>query len=62
MEVDIQQFRCGSCGEKKHELYIKPTGEVLVECIKCRNVSIISITEPKLKIENHRGDGCIAVF
>ena len=63
MDTEIKKLRCGSCGETKHELYvIKPTGEVLVECITCWNVSIISVSQPKISIDNHRGNGCIAVF
>jgi hypothetical protein len=64
METGIKQFRCGSCGEKKHELYIKPTGEILVECCnpKCKNVSMIAVSIPKITVSNYSGDGCIAVF
>ena len=62
MDADLKQLKCGSCGETKHELYVKPTGEVLVECITCWNVSMISVSEPKIIINNHRGDGCIAVY
>jgi uncharacterized Zn finger protein len=62
MEANLKQLRCGSCGELDHRLYTNPKGEVFVECLKCKNVSIISCTEPKIIINNHSGDGCLAVF
>ena len=62
MEIDLKQFRCGSCGEIKHELYLKPTGEILVECCKCKNITIIAVSQPKITPNNYSGDGCLAVF
>jgi hypothetical protein len=63
METDIKQLRCGACGEKMHELYLRPTGEIITECIKCHSQSIIFIyNEPKIVIKNNSGDGTLCVF
>ena len=62
METNIQQLGCGQCGEKKHELYLRPNGEIIVECIKCKSTSDITVTNPKIVIGHVNGDGTLCVF
>lgn len=63
MEINLEQLKCGECGEKRHELYLRPNGEIIVECIKCDSKSIIKIHgEPEIQIRNHSGLGTICVY
>lgn len=61
METDLKQLRCGSCGEEKHRLYTKDN-KIYVQCYKCCSISILSVSQPKINIDNHSGDGTITVF
>lgn len=61
MELDIQQLRCGQCGELKHVLYLRPNGEIITECITCKSQSEIVITKPKIEIRNNEGMGRLCV-
>ena len=62
MEINLQQLKCGSCGEENHKLYTNDKDEIFVECTKCKNVSIIQCTRPKINISSYEGNGCLAVF
>jgi len=62
METDIKLLRCGGCGETKHELYIRPNGEVIAECLKCKSQSEIVIRKPEIIIQHNAGDGTLCVF
>lgn len=62
METDIKQLRCGGCGGTKHELFIRPNGEIIAECIGCKSQSEIKISEPKIVINNNSGLGTLCVF
>jgi acyl carrier protein len=62
METNLKQLRCGECGETKHNLYQRPNGEVIAECIKCGSQSEIVITEPKIAINNLAGFGTLCSF
>jgi uncharacterized Zn finger protein len=62
METNLEQLKCGNCGEKKHLLFIRPNGEILAECTKCGNVSEIVVTKPKIEIRNVKGDGTLAKY
>ena len=59
MEVDLKLLRCGECGNKDHELYIRPNGEIIAQCIKCLSQSEIKVTEPKIIISNVSGNGTL---
>jgi len=62
METEIKQLRCGECGESKHELFQRPNGEIVAECIKCKSQSEIVISKPKIQINNNEGMGTLCVF
>jgi uncharacterized Zn finger protein len=62
METNLEKLRCGSCGESKHEIYLRENGELIAECIKCNNKSVITISEPKILIKNFEGNGCLTNF
>ena len=62
METNLEQLRCGQCGEKKHELYLRQNREIVVECISCKSRSEITVTHPKIVIGHVEGDGTICVF
>ena len=59
MEVHLKKLICGECGEEKHLLFQRSNGEILVKCIKCKNVSDIKITKPKIVIGNVLGLGIL---
>ncbi len=62
METKIEQLVCGECGESKHLLYIRSTGEIITECISCRSQSEITVTKPEILIDNLSGSGTLCVF
>ena len=62
IEAKLEPLKCGQCGEGKHLLYIRQNGEILVGCIKCGNVSEITIQEPEIIINNVSGNGTLCVF
>lgn len=62
MIINLEELRCGQCGEKKHELYLRPNSEIVVECISCKSRSEITVTHPKIVIGHLEGDGMICVF
>lgn len=62
METNIEQLKCGECAEKRHELYLKPNGEIIAECIKCKSQSVITLTSPEIMIKHNSGDGTLCVF
>ena len=63
METNLEQLRCGQCGQKKHELFIRPNGEIITECITCKTKSVITLTKPQITIEFHENStGRLAKF
>ncbi len=62
METNIEQLKCGQCGNEKHLIYQRENGEILIECIECESTSQIIITKPKIKISNNSGLGTICKF
>jgi len=61
--LEHKQYRCGHCGEKKHELF-KLDGDIIVQCCGCDNESKITLhSDVKLDIKWVDGnDGLLAVF
>jgi hypothetical protein len=56
------QYRCGNCGETKHELFSNKD-KIIVSCIGCENKSAISVTQPRLSIDwVGRNKGILAIF
>lgn len=65
MKEKLEKFRCGGCGKDKYELYRKENDEkmILVECIECKSISEIRVTEPKLEITwGEPSGGRICIF
>ena len=63
MKTKLEQLRCGECGGEIHKLYLRPASEeIVVECVSCKSLSVISIPKPQLKIENYSGGGTLCVF
>ena len=62
METKLEQLSCGECGEIRHNLYLRPNGEVVVECTKCKSQSEIIIPPTKIEIRNNAGYGTLTVF
>ena len=62
IETNLQQLRCGECGEVKHNLFIRPNGEIIAECTKCKSQSEIIFTKPKIEIRNYAGGGTLCIF
>jgi hypothetical protein len=69
MDIEIDQFKCGQCGEEKHKLYrrdITVEGvhhwEILTECTKCQLKSIITLEPAHLKVEWHEDSGANGVI
>jgi len=62
MEEKIEQLKCGQCGNEKHKLYIRPNGEIIVECIECESQSQIIMKKPEIIIRNNSGLGTICVY
>jgi uncharacterized Zn finger protein len=46
VETNLKQLKCGGCENELHKLYIRTTGEILVECTECNSVSIIYLPVP----------------
>lgn len=62
IETGLQQLRCGECGETKHNLFVRPNGEIITECTKCNSQSEIVITKPEIQIKNNAGNGTLCQF
>lgn len=62
METNISQLKCGECSEETHLIYIRENGEIITECIKCKSMSEITCTEPKITINNLNGNGTLCIF
>jgi len=62
MKTEIEQLKCGGCGEEKHLLYQRENGEIIAECIKCQSTSQIIVTQPEIKIYNNSGQGTLCIF
>lgn len=48
---DKQKLRCGNCGGSKHELFSIDKLNILVHCLKCTNLSMISLRPAQLDIQ-----------
>lgn len=57
----MEKMICGSCGKSKHKLFRNDVG-IIAKCVNCKSESIITIKNPKLIIDNYKGDGTICVF
>ncbi len=62
METNIQQLKCGGCGEEKHKIYRRQNGEIIAECIKCKSQTEIVITVPNIVTKNVSGGGSLCVL
>jgi len=62
MEIKLEELKCGECGNEKHKLYLRPNGEIITECCKCKCQSEIIVTKPEIKIRNNFGSGTLCVF
>ena len=62
METHIKQMKCGGCGEEKHRIYMRETGEIVTECITCRSSSELTIPQPRLTVKYLSGDGNLCVW
>jgi uncharacterized Zn finger protein len=62
METNLELLQCGECGETKHELYIRPNGEIVARCVNCFSQSEITVSKPKIVISNVEGKGTLTVF
>jgi hypothetical protein len=64
METTKRQLKCGNCGNEKHTLYlIEERESILAKCVKCNNLSEITVVAPKIQIDWVDGsDGILAVF
>ena len=62
METNIQQLKCGGCGEEKHKIYRRQNGEIITECVECKSQTEIVVTEPKIITGNVSGDGSLCVL
>ena len=63
METNVQQYRCGSCGGTKYELYKSKKHDLIIECFECKSTSVISISQPKISIDfGEDSQGRIAIF
>lgn len=62
MEAGLKDLKCGVCGEKNHELFLRASGEIITECTKCKTRSLITLTQPKINIEFLEGKGIICAF
>ena len=60
----LKIFRCGDCGDSHFKLYGKKESEgIFVECEKCKSVSVIEPSKPKLEINfGENSTGRIAIF
>jgi len=61
METNLEQLRCGECGESQHKLYVRRNGEIIAECIKCGSQSEIVVCS-KIIIKHNSGGGTLCVF
>jgi hypothetical protein len=51
METNLNQLRCGQCGETKLSLYLRTNSEVLAECIRCNSVGAIFCLKREIEIK-----------
>jgi len=61
METGLETMRCGGCGESKHNIYTNSNDELFTECIKCKSVSKLTVSQPKIIInwtDNSEGQLC----
>lgn len=62
METNIEQLKCGECGEENHKIYTRPNGELITECVKCKSQTEIVVTAPKIMLRNNSGSGTLCNF
>ena len=55
---------CGHCGHALHRLYRhEESNSILVECCKCKSVSMVTTYEPRLQVEwTDNSDGRLTVM
>ena len=59
MKTKEYKLTCGQCGNEKHLVYKRENGEILLECVMCNSVSLITIINPIIVIKNESGLGTI---
>ena len=62
METNIQQLKCGECGEERHKIYRRKNGEIITECIHCKSQTEIVVTAPTIITNNVSGGGSLCVL
>lgn len=57
-----QLMSCGECGEDTHRVFQTDKG-YLIECLKCRSQTFLSVSIPKINLEWVEGSpGQLTVF
>lgn len=62
---NLMQYKCGECGNDKYNLYQQKDNslDLFCECTKCKTISVVSPTLPKLEISfGENSTGRMAIF
>ena len=63
MREGLQKMACGGCGNRLYRIYEHPqSGEILLECSKCKSVSAIKVSPANILIHWESGEGCPANY
>ena len=65
MKENLQKFRCGGCGNDSYRVYQQEGNiqQLFSECIKCKSITIIEVTKPKIDLKWDDGaDGIMCVY
>jgi uncharacterized Zn finger protein len=62
METGIKKQCCGQCGNTKHEVYTRPNGEIIIECLECESQTQITLTPAKIDVRNNAGLGTLCDY
>ena len=65
MDANLTKGGCGNCGHDQFKIYEKKDAvamrQLFVECVECKNISIITFTIPQLEVhwaDNSKGVLC----